>query len=309
MANYSKLTSQELSLLLEQYDLGEPLQISPLEGGQANSSLKISTTKGDFTLSICDEKNSEEIQNLTAIMEELEKQKFPTTRLVKTDDNRRFISHNNKPVYVKKFIPGNIISALTPEMLRLVGGSIAHLHSLEPLDSMNNFFPYGIEAFDRLLNEPISHQYIDWLADKKSYLEDSVDPDMPKGFIHGDIFWDNLLFEKDSLVAILDFEEASHFYKLFDIGMAAVGCCSSKGSFNISSIRQLLQGYTELSPFTASEKSQLNIFIEYAAVATSFWRFRQYNVRQPIQEKANSYMEMSSLADQIHTLKTAPLLD
>lgn len=309
MAKYSKLTDHELNLLLVQYNLGEVLQISPIEGGQANSSLKISTVAGDFILSICDEKNEEEIQNLTAILENLEEQKFPTTRLVKTKDDKRFILHNNKPVYIKKFLQGNTINELTPDMIQQVGRSMAYLHSLEPLASINSSFSYGIEAFEGLLNESINHQYLDWLAEKKSYLEQAIDPYMPKGFIHGDIFWDNLIFEDDSLVAILDFEEACHFYKLFDIGMSCVGCCSSNGSFNLPLIKELLVSYAVISPFISSEKSQLNIFVEYAAVAASFWRFRQYNIKNPNQDKADSYKELSSLADQIHTLGATSLLD
>ena len=309
MAKYSKLTDKEWDLLLNEYDLGLVVQISPIEGGQANSSLKVSTVKDDFTLSICDEKNGEEIQNLTAILENLEEQKFPTTRLVKTKDDRRFIFHNSKPVYIKKFLQGNTIKELTPHMIRQVGSSMAHLHSLEPLASLSSSFPYGTEAFEALLNKSINHQYLDWLAEKKSYLELAIDPDMPKGFIHGDIFWDNLLFEDGSLVAILDFEEACHFYKLFDIGMAGLGCCANNGYFNLSLIKELLGSYAEISPFTSSEKSQLNIFVEYAAVAASFWRFRQYNVKHPKPEKADSYKELSSLADQIHTLRSTSLLD
>ena len=309
MAKYSKLTDKELNLLLEQYDLGLVSQISPIEGGQANSSLKVSTVKGDFTLSICDEKNGEEIQNLTATLENLEEQNFPTTRLVKTKDDRRFIFHNSKPVYIKKFLQGNTIKDLTPHMIRQVGSSMAHLHSLEPLASLSSSFSYGTEAFEVLLNKSINHQYLDWLAEKKSYLELAINPDMPKGFIHGDIFWDNLLFEDGSLVAILDFEEACHFYKLFDIGMTAVGCCADNGYFNLSLIKELLGSYAEITPFTSSEKSQLNIFVEYAAVAASFWRFRQYNVKHLNPEKADSYKELSSLADQIHTLRSTSLLD
>ncbi len=309
MAKYSKLTDKELNLLLEQYDLGLVLQISPIEGGQANSSLKVSTVKGDFTLSICDEKNGAEIENLTSILENLEEQNFPTTRLVKTKAGGSFVFHNSKPVYIKKFLPGNTIKELTPKMIRQVGHSMAYLHSLEPLISIRSSFPYGIEAFEGLLNESINHQYLDWLAEKKSYLELAINPDMPKGFIHGDIFWDNLLFEDGSLVAILDFEEACHFYKLFDIGMAGVGCCSNNGYFNLSLIKKLLDSYAAISQFTSSEKSQLNIFVEYAAVASSFWRFRQYNVKHPNPEKADNYKELSSLADQIHTLGTTSLLD
>lgn len=306
MANYTKLTSHELNILLDQYELGEIRQVSPLEGGQANSSLKISTDQGYFTLSICDEKNAEDIANLSNILTYLEEHHFPTTRLNKTRDGNNSIFHDQTPVYLKKYLQGDVVRDLSPKMVRQVGRAIAQLHTLRPLESMQCSFPYGIQAFAKLLNEKQNHHYLDWLSEKKTYLEQAIDPNMPKGFVHGDIFWDNLLFEDELLVAILDFEEACHFYKLFDIGMAAVGCCSNNGKFHFSQITELLTGYAEISPFTPQEQSQLNVFIEYAAVAASFWRFRQYNVRRPDPNLADSYKELSSLADQIHALNGKP---
>lgn len=308
MANYTKPTPQELLALLYQYDLGEVLSVAPLDGGQANSSIKVTTGKGQFTLSICDEKNAEDIQNLTDILVNLEDQNFPTTRLIKTKEGRNFVFHGEKPAYIKRFLEGRVTNELEPKMLKQVGQAMASLHSLKPLDSMKPSFPYGINVFDSLLESGFNHEYLDWLAEKKTYLEQAIDPAMPKGFIHGDIFWDNLLFENGSLVAILDFEEACYYYKLFDHGMAAVGCCSGNGRFNISHIKELLAGYAEHCPFTSQEKSQLNIFIEYSAVAASFWRFRQYNIRYPGSPNKESYRELAALADQIHAMKEKPLL-
>lgn len=302
MADYTQLTSRQLNTLLDQYDLGELIKVASLEGGQANSSLKISTQKGVFILSICDEKSAEEIQNLTDILSFLETQGFPTTRLVKAKEDRPFVFHGAKPVYVKQFLSGRVSSALSASMIEQVGKAMARLHQLEPLPGMTSFFSYGLEAFEHLLNYDLDHTYLDWLAAKKSYLEHAIDPDMPKGFIHGDIFWDNIVFDQGSLAGILDFEEACYFYTLFDIGMAVVGCCSSSGNFNTSQIQALLRGYADEHLFTAHEESQLNVFIEYAAISTSVWRFRQYNVKYPNPEKADNYKEMVFLADQIHAM-------
>jgi len=302
MADYTQLTDPELAELLYQYDLGEMIQASSLDGGQANSSLKIATKKGQFTLSICDEKNEKEIQTLTDVLIHLESHHFPTTRLVKTKRNRSFTFYQGKPVYVKKFLSGNVVAQLSCQMTNQVGSAMTQLHGIPPLPSMAPIFPYGMEAIENLLNTGFSHDYLDWLAEKKTYLKQTIDPDMSKGFIHGDIFWDNLLFENQTLAAILDFEEACHYYRLFDIGMAAVGCCSNNGHFDFSQIDALLNGYSKKNPFTSQEKSQINIFIEYAAVCASLWRFKQYNILRPDPSKADNFKELTSLADQIHTM-------
>jgi len=300
MADYTKLTSQELETLLSHYDIGKVAKAEPLEGGQANTSIKVVTEKGIFVLSICDEKNAADIKNLTDILVSLERQQFQTTRLVMTKKGENFTLHGAIPVYMKEFLPGQIVRNLSSDMLGQIGNAMATLHSLEQIKTLQNYFPYGLEAFAILLKEQFNHPYLDWLTKKKTFLQKSINRDMPKGFIHGDIFWDNLLFNNGSLVAILDFEEACYFYKLFDLGMAAVGCCSKNGRFDIASIRNLLNGYTQISPLTTQEQEQLTIFIEYAAVSASFWRFRQYNIRRPTPAQKESYKELASLADQIH---------
>ncbi len=308
MADYTKLTSSELEALLSHYDIGECKRAEPLEGGQANTSMKITAEKGVFVLSICDEKNRDDIKNLTEILVGLERQGFHTTRLAVTKTGENFISHGTLPVYMKEYLPGQIIQELSMDMLGQVGSAMAALHHLEPIEAIQDYFPYGLEAFETLLKEGISHPYMDWLLKKKTFLQKAINTDMPRGFIHGDIFWDNLLFSRGSLVAILDFEEACHFYKLFDLGMAAVGCCSRNGRFNLSLIRELINGYTKTSPLSIQEEEQLNIFIEYAAVSASFWRFRQYNIRRPTPAQQENYRELASLADQIHDLNGRSIL-
>ena len=125
---------------------------------------------------------------------------------------------------------------------------------------------------------------------------------MKQGLIHGDLFWDNLVFDGETLAAVLDFEEACCYYLLFDLGMCAVGCCSQKGGLVPDLIRSLVRGYEQTRQLTDKERGQFGYFMEYAAVATSLWRFRQYNIRRPDPVRADSYQEMSSLPDQARNM-------
>lgn len=303
MADYTKLTLKTIKELIGEYDLGEFESMTSLAGGQANSSMKISTRTGTFTLSVCDEKNQDEISCLTRVLTYLETKGFPCTRLMTTRNGSPFIQHGTKPVYIKEFLTGEVCDKLSPGMLIQVGNTMAKLHALAPPPDLPEQFPYGLESFDELFSIGISHPYVNWLQKKKKFLETAIDKTMAKGFIHGDIFWDNLLFLNNTLVAILDFEEACTYFKLYDLGMAAVGCCSGNKKFSMDRVKQLIKGYEQVSPLTGPEKKQLKIFMEYAAVAASFWRFRQYNLRHPSPDKKDNYLELSGLADQVHAME------
>jgi len=303
MADYTRLTTDVIKKLLDEYDLGKFESATPFDGGQANSSIKIKTRTGDYTLSVCDEKSAGEIQSLTRVLTYLETHGFPATPLVHAKNGKTFIRYEEKPVYIKRFLPGRVCPDLSPDMRFQIGQAMARLHCLAPPTGVPEQFPYGMKSFEEIFNAKISHPYVDWLKIKRDFLKKAIDPAMEKGFIHGDIFWDNLLFSNDTLVAILDFEEACTEYKLFDIGMAAVGCCAKNGLFSMDQVQQLLKGYQVIIPLTNAEKRQLKIFMEYAAVAASFWRFRQYNIKYPTAGKKDNYKELSSLADQVHTME------
>jgi len=312
MADYTRLDEQTLNQLLTAYDLDSIEQIVPLSGGQANSSYHVTTAHKTFTLSICDEKNEHEIDRLITLLNWLEKCDFPTTRAIPTRAGRPFISYQQKPVYLKTFLPGEIVKDLSVQMCSQVGAAMARLHCLKLPPSLqeeltgNNIFEQSV--FDNFLQRGIAHPYCDWLAEKCDYLRAELDPAMDRGLIHGDLFWDNMVFSDGQLVALLDFEEACWFYRLFDLGMGLLGCCAPDGTFSQPAIKGCLAGYQSISPLTEREKQQLKVFITYAGMASSLWRFQQYNLVNPDPDKKESYRELSDLVDQIHRFDVSGLV-
>ena len=108
-----------------------------------------------------------------------------------------------------------------------------------------------------------------------------------------------MLFLDGRLAALLDFEEACRYYKIFDIGMSLVGCCRLGDSFSPALAASLLAGYQSVRPLEALERQLLQTHVEYGAAATSFWRYRQYHIRYPDQQMKDHYRAMSGLAQQV----------
>lgn len=297
MADLTILNKEDIQSILNNYNLGSLKSANPLSGGQANSSFRLLTSKGIFTLSVCDEKSTEEIDTLTRVLEYLESNRFPATRLVRPITGHNLIDYKSKPVYIKQFLDGSVIRDLDRPMIEQVGNAIARLHELKAPEGAPHDFAYGLEHFEEVLTADISHPFKNWLKDKTGMLKSELDLTMARGFIHGDIFWDNLLFKDGKLIAVLDFEEACQYFLLFDLGMAAVGCCSVEGRFDEEKITWLLQGYQNRRPLTEPEKVQFAPFLVYAATATAFWRFRQYNLRYPNLNLKDSHKEIAALAD------------
>ncbi len=117
--------------------------------------------------------------------------------------------------------------------------------------------------------------------------------------IHGDVFFDNVIVKGDQLMAIIDFEEACHYYRGFDLGMVIVGACRDRQGISFEQAGRFIRGYQKKTTLESIERETLKAFAVYAAVATSFWRFRQYHFRRPEPRLYEKHVEMQILADTI----------
>jgi len=302
MASYTQIDLDNIKRIVSRYDLGEVSVFENLKGGQANSSFKLRTNAGFFILSICDEKSFSEVGQLADLLKHLEEKDFPTTRVINASDGSLVTEHQGKPVFIKRYLEGSVPREMKPKMLYRLGHEIARLHRIEAPKGLPDQFAYGLKSFDEVIFSPASTGYRTWLKEKQAYLEQAISPDLPRGLIHGDIFYDNTLFKNDELVAIIDFEEACRYSKIFDLGMCTVGTCNTNGLVDLKKTRNLVGGYQSFRRLESAEREQLQPFVIYGAVATSFWRFRQYNLILPDSANSRTYLKMNAIADQIHQL-------
>ena len=305
MAIYTQIDMEDIERIVLRYDLGRVSDFENMKGGQANSSFRLTTKAGFFILSICDEKTFGEVKQLVDLLRYLEERGFLTTRVVSASDGSLVSEHQGKPVIIKRYLEGSVPKQMQPSMLYRLGREIARLHQIEAPGGLPNRFAYGLKSFDEVIFSPANAEYRAWLKGKKAYLEQALSPDLPRGLIHGDIFYDNILFKGDELVAIIDFEEACRYYTVFDLGMCAVGACTTDGLVDRKKTRVLVDGYQSFRRLDPEEKEQLQTFVIYGAVATSFWRFRQYNLLLSHSANSKAYLKMNTIADQIHGLPPA----
>jgi homoserine kinase type II len=209
------------------------------------------------------------------------------------------ILHDEKPVMLKRYVDGDIADTLAANLLVQLGEEMARLHKIPAPSYLPQSFPYGRSYFHEVIDSKLDHAYIDWLSEKNSYLQKRIPQNLPMALIHGDVFADNLIVQGDRLIAIIDFEEACRYYRSFDLGMVIVGACRNRQGISFQKVRRFLHGYQNDMTLQLVERECLKAFAVYAAVATSFWRFRQYHLRRPDPRLHDKHVEMQTLADTI----------
>ena len=117
------------------------------------------------------------------------------------------------------------------------------------------------------------------------------------------------MFDGENFKAIIDFEESCQYFKVFDLGMAIVGLCTQEAELRFDKVRALVSGYQRVRALEEREKAVLQLFIEYAAVATSSWRFWKNHIDSPNSENADLHWQMVGLADKVSAILKEKFLE
>ena len=86
---------------------------------------------------------------------------------------------------------------------------------------------------------------------------------LPSGIIHGDLFIDNIFFNKNNLSGIIDFYFAANDYYMYEIAICINALCfdekNKKFVINKKKVDKLIKGYNSVKKIKLNEKDNLNI--------------------------------------------------
>ena len=302
MARYTTLTPTELAHIVAQYPIGTPQKLEEIPGGFGNSNFKLTTPTGEFLLKICDEKDPAELNMQIALLQHLQRHAYPTVYPVLTKDQRPLTQETFGSVMLYPFLNG-LAPQSSPNTLAQLGTALARLHCIPPLSELPRF-AMGISQMTPFFQEVggtqfATHPFVESLRAQLEQIEPALNTSLPVGLLHGDLFLDNTLFAGDELLAILDFEEGCYDTLLIDIGMTLIGCCYTPDhELDVAVAKRFLEVYNTARPLTTEEWGHLDHFIHYAALSIAFWRFRQFNIRHPDPQRADTYKDMITRSEQ-----------
>ena len=192
MAVYTKLTKSQIKKLASKFNL-QLKAFAPIQGGACNSNYLLKTKQGRHMLTIVEERSKKETIILCQLLLWLEKQGYPTTRLRKTKNGNIHTLFIDKPVLVKKYLKGNVITKMARMHVEQIGMAMAQMH-LTPLPGfLPTYLYYEKPVFKSVIGKGIDKKYEKWLKKRLSHLKDKLPKGLPKGlgawgFIWGQCF-------------------------------------------------------------------------------------------------------------------------
>ncbi len=171
------------------------------------------------------------------------------------------------------FVPGSSPQDLTHDMVRQVAKAMAQMHVVAQdfafaverswLGTVVEMTEVAVENY--VQQSEIDHSLRDYLGDIRTLYQTQLQQvdlkALPRGPIHGDIFWENLKFEDGKLAGIFDFDDCrtSYFIEdilktlLYDFDDPVHGFYGNDGS----NVAVFLQAYQEVRPLTDAERSAM----------------------------------------------------
>ena len=120
-----------------------------------------------------------------------------------------------------------------------------------------------------------------FLANNLNEIKKNWPKKLPKSIIHGDLFIDNIFFNKNKLSGIIDFYFSANDYFMYEIAICINSLCfdnkKSKFKINKQKIKSLIKGYESIKKISLKEKKSLNILCRGAAMRYFLTRLYDYS--------------------------------
>ncbi|MFG2143166.1 phosphotransferase [Streptomyces sp. NPDC048696] len=300
MARYTTLESDDVQRLCQGYELTVH-QVSPLNGGMANSSYLVSCLEGPHVLTVLDNHSAESAQSLVRLLHHLSGEGVSTPAPLTRSDGTSVTGHEDRPVIVKPYVSGRCHDVLPVELLPAAGAALAAVHGL-PVDGVPDVPLYGrrlpADARQRCATFP-DREFAAWLTAAWRGVDHVTSREVKPVLVHGDLFADNIVVGEDGELVILDWETASFDDPLIDLGMAVVGLCRVGAEFHAHRARRLVEGYARAAKDTEIDPADLLDAAVYASVVIAYHRYVRHHLTHPDPANHHLYREIPPFIDQM----------
>lgn len=282
---------QECINVIELYDIGQFLELIPISSGFANLNFKLVTSKDRFLYRISTQQNTEMVLYEFSLMEILKKEEFLTAYIIERKDGNKRTSSPKGDIVIYEFKDGNE-PEINNETCREIAKGISKLNSIEGWNLLQKENAVSIKNAKNLIStfKFSINKYDDiytFFTEETNALYDALQIEVPKGFVHGDAFPDNTLFNGNVLSAIVDFEEACVDNLLFDIGITVNGFCIINNRLDFELFETFILEYNKTRLITDKEFELLHFYIRWGALAMVYWHLKN-DLRNIIHEEQHA---------------------
>lgn len=266
-------TSEIIVRACEFFDLGE-FQQSNSTGGYANKNFEIQTDQGRYFVKFVVEHSIEELRLEASYVDRISSTEFPCPTYLKGANGSNVLHYNNNIIVVLPYIQGEAHDTASSERISELGRALGILHlidskSLKPRstwwdsDYLTSYLTVAKQHFEK--------GSLKRLERKIASLEKLPANDLPASIVHGDPWPGNALFDDQRLVALVDWEEVTIGYPIFDLAYLAIHGALPYGKFDSTLFDALIKAYESARKLSIVERQHFNQVVQRIAYTNYLW--------------------------------------
>jgi len=287
MAVYTKINKKDISIINNKFDIEKITSFQGIKKGIENTNYLLKSKNKKFILTIFEKRvSNKEIPFFMKLMDKLNNSKINCPKPLKNNNGKYLIKLKNKTACIVSFLKGKDKNKLNLKNCFEVGKIIAQMHLVTKNINLSRKNSMGIKNLDPLLKSIKfrSNKFSNlekFLVNNLKEIKKNWPKKLPKGIIHGDLFIDNIFFNKNKLSGIIDFYFAANDYFMYEIAICINALCfdnkKSKFKINKQKIKSLIKGYESIKKISLKEKKSLNILCRGAAMRYFLTRLYDYS--------------------------------
>ncbi len=288
MSVFTSVSVQELQVWLQDYAVGEVVELKCFSSGITNTYYFVTTTQGKYVLTLFEHNTLEELPYFIDLMSHLSAHGVPCPQPIVNNTGISLHMLNGKPAVLISCLNGRDISSPEPRHCAEVGTVLAKMHLagqsfVENVIDQPHRNPRDIDWRIRTAEQVMPHLALADQALLKDTLAFQATLDvsaLPKGIIHADLFRDNVLFDGDKVGGLIDFYYACNDVLAYDLAITVNDwCVQADGTLDDARLHAMLEAYQAVRPLTEAEYSAWNSMLRIAALR--FWLSRLYDKIYP----------------------------
>ncbi len=288
MAVFTEVSFDEAARLIEGLDIGTLRQLAPCAGGIENTNYFVDTSTGRYVLTLFERLSAAELPFYLQLMKHLADVGLPVPGPHADASGNLLLALKGKPAAVVDRLPGEHHLAPDAADCASVGTMLAGMHLAAadfPLVQPNlrglAWWTANVPAVLPHLEPRLAELMQDELAYQQHIAETPAHAALPRGAIHGDLFRDNVMFDRHVLAGVFDFYFAGVDCLLFDIAVALNDWCIDLESGRLVEDRAeaFVEAYESVRPLESAELRLLPALMRGAAFR--FWLSRSWDVYLP----------------------------
>lgn len=279
LAFYTSLTEDDMLALMAKYDLGDLESFQGIAGGVENTNYFVNTTQGKYVLTLFEEFESAEVPYFLDVVAHFKESGLNVPAALLDKKGERLHTVKGKPAILVDCFVGDQLEATSVHSCKLMGEKLALLHIAgqsfpEQRESHRGVSWWRTTSQSLLPQLPKDDALLleQEVADFDAFLSSGVE--LPMGTVHGDLFYNNTLFEGEHLSAIIDFYNACYSWLSYDLAITVNDWCTDPetGELQMDKYHALMNAYCEHRPLSEAEKASWKTMLRVAAMR--FWLSR-----------------------------------